>query len=45
MSEKEKSETEGNSIFENWNNNSIDSSFLGSSLNDDFYMGFTNTKT
>ena len=45
MSEKEKSETEGNSIFENWNNNSIDSSFLGSSLNDDFYMGLTNTKT
>lgn len=42
MSEKEKSETNGNSIFEN---KSIDSSFLGSSLDDDFYKTLANKKT
>jgi hypothetical protein len=35
-----KDEDENNSIFENESNNSFDSSFLGSSFDDDFYKNF-----
>lgn len=42
ISEKEKSETNSNSIFEN---KSIDSSFLGSSLDNDFYKILADKKT
>ena len=35
---EEKTEKDNNSIFENYTNNSIDSSFLGSSINDYFYQ-------
>lgn len=45
MSKKEKYQTDGNSVFENLTNKSIDSSFLGSSLDDDFYKGLANKKT
>ena len=36
----QKEEDENNSIFENESNNSFDSSFLGSSFDDDFYKNF-----
>ncbi len=35
---KEKNEMDNNSIFENCTNKSIDSSFLGSILDDEFYQ-------
>ena len=38
---KKKEENEKNSIFEN-SSLSLDSSFLGSSLDDDFYKNFNN---
>ena len=40
---KEKNDLDNNSIFEKCTNKSIDSSFLGSSLDD--YQGFADNKT
>ena len=37
-------EIDNNSIFENYTNKSIDSSFLGSSLDDDFYQDLSSKK-
>jgi hypothetical protein len=41
---KQKCDIDNNSIFENCTNKSIDSSFLGSSLDDDFYQDLTEQK-
>lgn len=41
---KKKNDIDNNSIFENCTNRSIDSSFLGSSLDDDFYQGLAEQK-
>ena len=42
---EEKSETEGNSVFESSTQKSNDSSFLGSSLDDEFYMSLADKTT
>jgi hypothetical protein len=42
---KEKNEACGDSIFENCTNKSLDSSFLGSIVEDDFYKGLADQKT
>ena len=42
---EEKSETEGNSVFESFTQKSNDSSFLGSSLDDEFYKSLADKTT
>ena len=42
--EKENKEIDNNSIFENYTNKSIDSSFLGSSLDEEFYKNLADYK-
>lgn len=43
--EEEKNEIDNNSIFENCSNKSINSSFLGSSLDDKFFQDLTENRT